>query len=336
MARKLALECLESKRLLAVTVQLDTKLGQLNIKGGTDADVVLVQQLKKSVEVVANGQKHSFDAKAVSAIRFDGGEGNDQFTNQSDLPAVAYGNSGNDLLIGGSSSDDLRGGPDHDKLVGNDGDDQLHGDYGDDHLVGGKGNDDLRGWYGNDHIWGDDGHDRLSGYEGNDRIWGGGGDDALKGHEGNDELFGEDGNDELLGWTGDDSLLGGKGNDYLSGWAGQDVLVGGDGDDQLRGHAGRDLLIGGKGSDVLEGGSSVDILIGGWSHVDDNLPVLRALLTAWNANPKPFGPDFSPIIGHKHDKLGPFGILHDNKTDHFVDYDPTQDWLVLDKNGLHG
>ena len=285
MRRNLQIEALEHKTLLAADVLASLDSGELIIIGTDNPDSVTVTREKGAIVVRANEQPAMrFSTKGLALVSFKGGDGDDTFVNHTSIDSLAYGNRGNDTLVGGTGSDELHGGPGHDTLFGNEGDDELHGDYGDDVLHGGRGDDDLRGWYGDDTLFGDEGDDILSGYEGDDVLFGGSGNDILKGHEGNDDLFGEDGNDELYGWTGDDLLVGADGNDYLSGWSGQDILLGGRGDDTLRGHAGRDLLIAGHGKDSLDGGSGEDVVVGGTTDYDDNYPALEAIMAAWDTN----------------------------------------------------
>ncbi len=82
--------------------------------------------------------------------------------------ASAYGNGGDDVLVGRA------------------GDDRLSGDTGNDALDGGAGSDTLEGGTGEDMLRGGAGADRLSGNEGNDRLDGGAGDDMLWGGTGDD------------------------------------------------------------------------------------------------------------------------------------------------------
>ena len=281
--RKLNLESLEQKKLLAADVGL-SELGVLEITGTDGNDTVVVRQNSDWVVVKTEGERIKFARDSVSSILFAGGDGDDVFKNRTDLPSVAYGNDGDDLLIGGRANDELRGGPGNDKLVGRKGDDSLHGDYGDDELRGGSGDDSLHGWFGNDLLVGGAGNDYLSGYEGDDVLKGNKGDDVLKGHEGNDVLLGQAGNDKLYGWTGDDLLRGGKGDDYLSGWSGDDILLGGHGNDHLRGHSGNDLLFGGKGADLLDGGSGSDLMSTGRIRLRGNFDQLDQVLETWSSD----------------------------------------------------
>jgi Ca2+-binding RTX toxin-like protein len=314
----LTFESLESKNLLAADVSLLD--GELLIKGTEKADQVVVSATRNEVVVTQGETVARFAANKVVTLRFQGGLGDDQFTNKTALPSIAYGNQGNDILIGGSAADALFGGPGNDQLFGGDGNDSLHGDHGDDTLEGGRGNDELNGWYGNDILRGDDGDDELSGYLGNDSIWGGNGNDVLKGHEGDDQLFGDAGNDKLYGWKGADLLVGGSGDDYLSGWSGNDILVGEDGDDLLLGHSGRDLLIGGKGSDYLNGGSDADFVISGWTKFDQDYSTLARLLSAW---------DSAGTTNDRFEKMKSFINSSDMKS-----VDGKLDRLVDDRTGL--
>ncbi len=278
---RLGIESLEDRRLLAADVSLSDE-GVLIVDGTNEPDTVEVSSIGDRIVVKTNGaDSRTFAASRVEAILFSGRDGDDTFVNRTDVKSIAYGNEGNDRLVGGSAKDKLFGGPGNDTLAGRRGEDELHGDYGDDHLIGGEGDDDLRGWYGDDTLVAGDGDDYASGYKGNDKIWGGNGDDVIKGHEGDDLLFGDAGDDRIYGWKGDDLLVGGVGDDYLSGWSGNDILVGGKGNDKLRGHSGRDLLIGGQNADSIDGGSGEDFVITGWTKYDRDLAKLDSIMADW-------------------------------------------------------
>lgn len=325
MIRKLFLQPLEQKRLLAADVGLADD-GQLQITGDAAAEVVSVSRDEGEIVVDADGSISRFPASDVSKLSFEGGDGDDHFTNNTDLPSIAYGNDGNDTLIGGSNDDELRGGDGDDVLVGRDGDDELHGDYGNDSLSGGDGNDDLRGWYGDDALDGGDGDDYLSGYKGDDVAWGGKGDDLIRGHEGNDWLFGESGNDRIYGYKGDDVIDGGSGDDYLSGWSGDDILVGGKGDDYLRGHSGEDLLIGGKGTDRMDGGSGEDLVISAWTRDDGNFDALDKLMQSWHVHN-----ESDAAVDTLMEFINRRVQYNDGKADEFLDNRDELDWFVLDR-----
>jgi Ca2+-binding RTX toxin-like protein len=74
---------------------------------------------------------------------FNGGSGNDYHNHLGSDSISAYGNQGNDTLLGHTNND---------------------------YLSGGSGNDYLYGWSGNDTLLGGSGNDSLSGGDGNDRL----------------------------------------------------------------------------------------------------------------------------------------------------------------------
>ena len=160
-----------------------------------------------------------------------------------------FGAKKNDVLVGTSANDDLRGDAGNDFLSGRNGDDRIQGGDGNDLLFGERGNDILSGGNGEDSIWGGQGNDIAFGGDGNDRLWGESGDDIL---------IGDNGDDLIYGGAGNDYLLGGSGRDWIWGDAGQDILNGGGGDDIIFGGAGNDIIFGGGGDDIIFGGTGND------------------------------------------------------------------------------
>ena len=142
-----------------------------------------------------------------------------------DAPPAHGPSSGDDVLVGGDSEDQINGGNGNDTVLGGAGDDALIGGNGDDLLFGGEGNDQLNG--GN----------------GVDIIAGGHGNDTLQAGNGNDHLAGDEGNDMLSGGNGDDTINGGKDEDTLSGGNGADILEGATGIDNLTGGNGSDTFV---------------------------------------------------------------------------------------------
>lgn len=205
----------------------------------------------------------------------------DYFRNDTALRVEAYGNGGNDTLIGGSGNDVLSGQEGNDSISGGAGHDTLYGDAGSDTLAGNQGDDQLWGQGDNDWLFGDDGNDTLGGgagrdwvcgQVGNDELWGGADPDLMYGDDGEDKLMGEGGDDTLHGGYGVDKLWGHDGNntlyggeldDELTGGPNEDKLYGEDGDDKLWGNGGSDQLVGGSGADRLYGGADHDLLDGG-------------------------------------------------------------------------
>ena len=93
-----------------------------------------------------------------------------------------------------------------------------------DRIRGFGGIDLLRGGNGNDTIEGGDGPDSLYGDQGDDRLEGGAGDDVLRGGRGGDTLDGGDGEDTIRSDRDDDLILGSAGADYINGGDGYDTV----------------------------------------------------------------------------------------------------------------
>jgi Ca2+-binding RTX toxin-like protein/pectate lyase len=137
------------------------------------------------------------------------------------------------------------------------------GDAGDDSIVGGNAAETLDGGSGNDTVSGNDGDDSLFGGDGIDLLNGGGDQDVLDGGAGDDRLLGGGSNDSLFGAAGNDELIGNSGNDFLDGSNGQDTLDAGDGNDLLLGGSDGDILVGGAGNDRFDGGDGADTIASG-------------------------------------------------------------------------
>ncbi|MEX2168643.1 MAG: hypothetical protein WD851_05005 [Pirellulales bacterium] len=105
----------------------------LVIVGTTGPDNVLVEQfasiLRATVQIAGGGHDlFEFDATTIDQIYFRGYEGNDRFENLVNVSLTAFGDSGDDTLIGGPNADALYGDVGNDTLYGNDGDDYLVGE----------------------------------------------------------------------------------------------------------------------------------------------------------------------------------------------------------------
>jgi len=271
----------------------------LYVMGGIGADRLLLGRGPLGIAVFDNGLRVGAFTPDTRVIVY-GGDGNDVVTvrNSVALPIEAYGERGNDRLIGGGGDNYLDGGHGRDFLFGRDGDDVLIGGQDNDVLIGNGGDDQLDGGSGDDLLVGRGGHDDLYAGAGSDRVSGGGGDDYLEGDSGDDVLFGDhgddvldggDGNDVLIGRVGADRLRGGVGNDRLSGGRGDDLLDGGDGDDRLIGQFGTNVLLGGAGADLLLGGHGEDLLIGGIVDLSSvvaggRIAELDAIYSVWTAS----------------------------------------------------
>ena len=294
--RHMSSELLEARLPLTASIAYLSD-GLLEIVGTDLPDDIQVDMRDTVIVVTLADQtgvgESSFGRHLVASMRFHGYGGDDQFRNNTNVPATAFGGDDDDLLIGGSQADVFYGGLGNDHLIGNGGEDELRGEDGHDQLDGGDGDDLLRGETGVDLLVGGNGTDTLVGSEGNDQLdggaghdflWGGDGDDLLEGGDGDDELRGEDGNDRIYGGLGNDTGLGGLGNDLIIGGPGIDTLYGTEGDDELVGNGGTDTLVGGpghdrllggdddddingnEGDDQIDGGAGSDLLVGGAGH----------------------------------------------------------------------
>ncbi|MEM6978808.1 MAG: calcium-binding protein, partial [Planctomycetota bacterium] len=305
--RKLTLENLQKRELMAADVGFNAASGLLTIQGSDHADTAMVVLEDNAIEVelktrYSNGatitRRRDVDIDRVHKIVFNGGDGNDSFrlTDRGGHdPQTSKDLAGLELQVsGGSGSDKINnqshipmrayGGPGNDRIYGGYGDDSISGNVGNDSLYGRDGNDVIHGFFGNDRIDGGRGNDELHGSYGNDRIFG---------RAGKDEIYGSYGNDSLYGGDDNDRIWGGKGNDRISGASGNDVLFGGNGTeeeipfyhrkivpsnvknfhrdsgaDQIWGGDGHDRLYGEGGPDKLYGGNGNDSLYGG-RHVDE-------------------------------------------------------------------
>jgi len=117
-------------------------------------------------------------------------------------------------------------------------DDVIIGTSGPETLRGGRGIDALAGRGGNDRLHLGPGGSRLSrelalGGAGDDIEWAGKGAARLQGGPGDDVLHGGSGMDELGDGLGDDLVIGGAHGDYFLAGRGSDVFRGGRGGDRI-------------------------------------------------------------------------------------------------------
>jgi hypothetical protein len=206
---QLGVESLEGRIVLTAGIGFDPRSGVLTIEGAAANDVCVVRQTGRTLSASLNvgggsTETRSLRASDVKLIVFKGLDGDDSFTNETGIRAVANGGLGNDTLRGGRNADEIRGGNGSDNLFGNGGNDTLWGGRGDDYAEGGE---------GNDREYGEAGHDDLHGGRGDDTLSGGVGNDDIYGDEDNDDLVGDDGDDHLDGRQGRDRIRGGGGLD---------------------------------------------------------------------------------------------------------------------------
>ena len=190
--------------------------GLLSVNGTSGKDRISYTGTEQNLILSVNGKSRQYDASAVTVgVQIFAGAGNDTIDGSAAPTAFyAFGDTGDDKMLGGNGKDTLTSGAGRNTLYGGNGDDRLNGSNGRDFIYGDSGEDRIYGNGGNDYILGG----------GNiDRIWGGEGDDFIAGNGQNDKLFGENGNDEIYGQDGDDLLSGGAGTDTLSGGKGTDT-----------------------------------------------------------------------------------------------------------------
>ena len=199
----LAVEALEGRRLLSASASGVATVtdGELTVVGTRRDDQIMVMVMPNELgvemlDVSLNGNAlGSFPLAEVTRIVVQAGRGNDFVMAQTGLPLTAFGDAGNDTLLGG---------------------------WGDDWLYGGRGNDTAYGSDGNDRLFGEGGDDLLSGDFGDDLLDGGGGIDSLYGYAGRDTLSGGACDDVLDGGEDDDVLEGNRGADQVTGGGGAD------------------------------------------------------------------------------------------------------------------
>ena len=263
----------EPRQMLAGIV-FTAATGEILIGGTVGDDVARVTQANEVVTVTYEGfDTRTFAASDVNSILFVGLRGDDFFENQTAISASAFGQAGNDTLIGGSGADRLIGNTDNDIIRGNGGDDFIVAGNGDDNIDAGAGNDRvlgimglnfIEGGTGDDSIFGGNDTDVITDVSGTNTLVGSSGDDRIEGGTGEDLVFGGPGADTIFGQGGNDRIFAQAGNDFLSGGSGVDVVSGNDGDDVLQGEQGNDRLVGGNGNDIANfSGAFIDYEVTG-------------------------------------------------------------------------
>lgn len=188
----------------------------------------------------------------------------------------AFGEQGNDTLVGNALANIFSGGLGADQLLGAEGNDLLLGDAGDDWLRGGPGNDRMYGGNGFDRLDGEDGRDILNGGADGDYMAGGGDDDTYYVDSVDDIVYEAQGggindlvisniNYVLPSEVNDLRLVGSarngtgnQGTNHIIGNSLANILDGRQGADTLEGGAGNDTYIIDRTSDVLIDTSGID------------------------------------------------------------------------------
>lgn len=156
MARKLCIELLEDRVVMASDAGMFLSEGVLRVEGTNIADTAEIRIIGDQIKAQLNGQSANFRAVDVSKIVFRGNDGNDSFVNYSNIAAQAYGGAGDDVFNASYSS----------------GNHQLYGEGGNDTLYAGQGSDLLDGGDGDDVV-------NASYGSGTNLLYGGAGDDRM-------------------------------------------------------------------------------------------------------------------------------------------------------------
>jgi Ca2+-binding RTX toxin-like protein len=168
---------------------------QLQVRGTSADDTIIVGLRSDKIEVNVNGAVLSFTASKINKITIQGLAGNDRIKIN---PGVSDRHSSIVNIFGGDGNDVITGGS---------GDDRIDGGAGNDGIAAGAGDDTVIGGLGNDVLYGQGGNDLLDGGAGNDKLLGGDGDDVLIAGKGRNRLFGQSGIDTLKGTVGIDELV---------------------------------------------------------------------------------------------------------------------------------
>ena len=131
--QSLNVEALEGRMLLTTFIVFDPKTGVITINGDNKDNKASVEMTGQDtpnpdddmIVVKADGKEVAYKACQVKKIVFNGDDGNDSFTNDTNVPSEAHGGNGNDTLTGGSNSDTLDGGHGQDTTTGRGGADQF-------------------------------------------------------------------------------------------------------------------------------------------------------------------------------------------------------------------
>jgi len=289
--RRVTIEPLENRSLLAVTATFSPAAGVLSVIGDSLDNTIVVSR-NAAGNILVNGgavpvRSGTPTVANVRLVQTFGLGGNDTITMDEANGALPRAN-----LFGGIGNDTLTGGSANDFIFGESGNDTLLGKGGIDFLFGGANNDTLTGGDGDDRAFGESGNDRMIWNPGHDTDLneGGLGTDTVEVNGGNGAetftvtangarlrfdrvnpapfsldigtsenlVLNANGGDDSFSATGNLAALiqitvdGGAGNDTLLGSNGVDLLLGGDGDDFVDGQQGNDVALLGAGDDVFQ------------------------------------------------------------------------------------
>ena len=173
-------EGLEGRRVLNGSGALIFLSGTtIEVYGSNNGDTGVVAMKNGAVDVsVSNARGRDdvqFSASQVGAIEYFGGNGNNNFTNDTPLTGYLYGGSGNNVLTGGSGSDYLFATSSGTNVLDAGAGSEVLEAFGagNNTLNGGSGYDTMITFAGNNHVVGGSGSDFIVALGGQNTIDGG-------------------------------------------------------------------------------------------------------------------------------------------------------------------
>jgi Ca2+-binding RTX toxin-like protein len=125
---------------------------QLLVHGTRNADRVRVESTSAIITVWLNGRSRAFLKGGIKTLVVGLRQGDDRLDLKTDLPALVYGDGGNDTIVGGSGNDSVYSGSDNDRVYGGDGNDFIDAYNGDDFIAPGAGRDSALAGPGIDEL----------------------------------------------------------------------------------------------------------------------------------------------------------------------------------------
>ncbi|HYN36970.1 MAG TPA: hypothetical protein VEV82_08335 [Actinomycetota bacterium] len=161
----------ENKGRSEIEIFVDSEgdeLGKLFVRGTSQPDVFIGGARGMKLNRDDDLDVRTFDQVLRLGVVTEGGDDSAFLDGRSGTGALDYGPTDQQALLGGGGDDVLVGGPTSDNFSGAGGQDTLLGVRGKDSIEGGQGADRLRGGRGNDHLDGSAGRDRCRPGHGHD------------------------------------------------------------------------------------------------------------------------------------------------------------------------
>lgn len=157
--------------------ETEDQLNEIDNSGGfelldtdaiADLDAQVMSQIETGTEIIDDDSiRDSQNYAATGSVEIQGTENDDTIDANVDVE-VAFGEGGNDVILGADHDQVIFGGTGDDVIFGESGNDQLFGDEGDDTVIGSDGDDLIVGVAGTDVIFGGAGDDNIYVYTDNE------------------------------------------------------------------------------------------------------------------------------------------------------------------------